>query len=172
MSWRHPDSVITDPKPLGVLVLSGLSRVWKNQTRDPILRDSNGNGIGGGGLLSLRLPFHCTPPAAAADVVIPDLTPNDLVVGTPDAKVLAKAEASKKRKASTFGLALSHVSKRNSDYEDDACVEIPLVTLIRSAVTIPIGENQSGDSVRTSTAAGPNTQDTSCKTQSKPLIAY
>nr|GEW00429.1 hypothetical protein [Tanacetum cinerariifolium] len=118
-----------------------------------------------------RLPFYCTP-AAAADVVIPDLTPEDLAAGTPDAKVLAKAEASKKQKASTFSLALSHVAKRTrlataqsfesttrpnlfvensdeeeSDYEEDACVGIPLVTPIHSVVTIPIGGNQSGNSV-------------------------
>nr|GFA46170.1 hypothetical protein [Tanacetum cinerariifolium] len=67
MSWRHPDSTITDPKPSagsysqadvrrlsafivklrdmpeGVLVLSSLSRVWNNRTHDPILRYSSGN---------------------------------------------------------------------------------------------------------------------------------
>ncbi|GKE60018.1 hypothetical protein Tco_1510385, partial [Tanacetum coccineum] len=67
LTWRHPDSVITDLKPpvgsydqsevrwlsaflvklrdmpKGVLVLSGLSQVWKSRTRDPILRDSNEN---------------------------------------------------------------------------------------------------------------------------------
>ncbi|GKB09471.1 hypothetical protein Tco_0837783 [Tanacetum coccineum] len=49
-----------------------------------------------------RLPFYCTPPAAI-DAVIPDPTLEDLAVGTPSAKILAKAEASQKRKASTFG---------------------------------------------------------------------
>ncbi|GJR80548.1 hypothetical protein Tco_0151333 [Tanacetum coccineum] len=93
----------------GVLVLSGLSRVWKSQTRDLILRDSSGNDTEGGG----RLPFYYAPPAAA-DVAISDPTPVDLATGTPSAKVIANAEASKKRKASTSGLALSHVAKRTS----------------------------------------------------------
>ncbi|GKB04780.1 hypothetical protein Tco_0832975 [Tanacetum coccineum] len=82
MSWRHPSSVITDPKPAtssysqadvrrlsasvvklrdmpeaeGVLVLSSLSRVWKSRTRDPILRDSNGNGMEGGGAAVVPTP--------------------------------------------------------------------------------------------------------------------
>ncbi|GKE87959.1 hypothetical protein Tco_1565434, partial [Tanacetum coccineum] len=44
--------------------------------------------------------------------VIPDPTLEDLVVGTPSVKILAKAEASQKRKASTFGATSSHVAKR------------------------------------------------------------
>ncbi|GJU78831.1 hypothetical protein Tco_1275901 [Tanacetum coccineum] len=67
---RHADSVITNPKPhtgsyddskvrrlsafvmklcdmpKGILVLPGLIRVWKSLTCDPILRGSDGNGIG------------------------------------------------------------------------------------------------------------------------------
>ncbi|GJT35352.1 hypothetical protein Tco_0925771 [Tanacetum coccineum] len=58
-----------------------------------------------------RLPFYCTPPAAA-DVVIPEPAPMDLAVGTPSSKIVAKAEASQKRKASTSGAASSHVAKR------------------------------------------------------------
>nr|GEW02497.1 putative reverse transcriptase domain-containing protein [Tanacetum cinerariifolium] len=72
---------------------------------------------------------------------------NDLAVGTPSSKIVAKAEASQKRKTSTFGATLSHVAKRTrstltqssgsttcprlfvgdddeSDDDDDACVEI------------------------------------------------
>ncbi|GJX58899.1 hypothetical protein Tco_0290289 [Tanacetum coccineum] len=69
ISWRHPDSTINDLKPLagsfnmkdvrrlsthvvklrdmpeGVLVLSGLSRVWKSRTCDPVLRGANRNVI-------------------------------------------------------------------------------------------------------------------------------
>ncbi|GJW30332.1 hypothetical protein Tco_0047207 [Tanacetum coccineum] len=40
-----------------------------------------------------------------------DPTLDDLAVGTPSAKILAKAEASQKRKASTSGSTSSHVSK-------------------------------------------------------------
>ncbi|GJX14186.1 hypothetical protein Tco_0205944 [Tanacetum coccineum] len=69
MTWRHPDSAIDDPKsitgsyrmadvrrliahvvklrdmPEGVLVMSGLSRVWKSRTYDPVLRGADGNVI-------------------------------------------------------------------------------------------------------------------------------
>ncbi|GKE33256.1 hypothetical protein Tco_1452578 [Tanacetum coccineum] len=100
-----------------------------------------------------RLPFYCTPPAAAA-VVIPDPTLEDLAVGTPSSKIVAKAEAFQKRKASTSGATLSHVTKRTrsalaqssssttrpslfmGDDDDDACVEILLVTPLRSAAVI------------------------------------
>ncbi|GJT34115.1 hypothetical protein Tco_0924534 [Tanacetum coccineum] len=110
-----------------------------------------------------RLPFYCTPPAAA-DAVIPNPTPEDLAAGTPSSKILAKAEASQKRKASTSGAASSHVAKRtrsalaqssgsttrpslfagddDESDDDDACVEIPLVTPLRSAVVIPSLGNQ------------------------------
>ncbi|GKA65995.1 hypothetical protein Tco_0765803, partial [Tanacetum coccineum] len=70
MSWRHPSSVIIDPKPTtssysqgdvqrlsasvvklrdileGVLILFSLSRVWKIRTRDPILKYLGGNVMG------------------------------------------------------------------------------------------------------------------------------
>ncbi|GJT16098.1 putative reverse transcriptase domain-containing protein, partial [Tanacetum coccineum] len=101
MSWRHPDSAIDDPKPPvgsynredvrrlsvhvvklrdmpeGVLVLSGLSRVWKSQTCDPVLRGANGNGVGE----VMEAPFFSVPPAAA-DTLIPDPTLKDLAAGT------------------------------------------------------------------------------------------
>ncbi|GJZ57745.1 hypothetical protein Tco_0613239 [Tanacetum coccineum] len=57
-----------------------------------------------GVLMEMRLPFYCTPPVAV-DVAIPDPTLEDLATGTPSTKVLAKAEASKKQKAS-LSLAL------------------------------------------------------------------
>ncbi|GJZ16424.1 hypothetical protein Tco_0552101 [Tanacetum coccineum] len=83
-----------------------------------------------------RLPFYYTPPTAI-DVVIPDPTLEDLAVGTPSAKILAKAKASQKRKAST-----SDNSDDESDDDGDACIEILLVTLIRSDVVIPSSGNQ------------------------------
>ncbi|GJR81178.1 hypothetical protein Tco_0151963 [Tanacetum coccineum] len=113
-----------------------------------------------------RLLFYCTPPAAA-DVVIPNPTLEDLAVTTPNTKVLAKADASKKRRASTSWSSSSYVAKRNrfatthsssgssrpnlfdeyiddeeSDDDPNACVEIPLITPIRSDATIPLGGNQ------------------------------
>nr|GEY51657.1 hypothetical protein [Tanacetum cinerariifolium] len=112
------------------------------------------------------------------DSVIKDLNPSadyysqaDLAASTPDAKVLAKAEASKKQKASTSGLAPNHVAKRTrsamaqssrstsqpnlfvensddeeSDDKEDACVKLHLITHICSTATIPTRGNQSGGS--------------------------
>nr|GEW98685.1 hypothetical protein [Tanacetum cinerariifolium] len=186
MVWRHPNAAIDDPKPIGssfnmadvhhlsvhviklrdmpegVLVLSRLSRVWKSRISDPVKKEPR---------LDVRptfqrLPFYCTPPTAA-DVVIPDPTPEDLAFGTPSSKIAAKAEASQKRKASTSGATSSHVDKRTrsvlaqssgsttrpslfvgdddeSDDDDDACVEILLVTTLRSTDAIPSSGNQGG----------------------------
>ncbi|GJY99644.1 hypothetical protein Tco_0517074 [Tanacetum coccineum] len=89
-----------------------------------------------------RFPFYCTPPAAA-DPVIPEPAPEDLAVGTPSSKIVAKAEASQKRKASTSGAASSH---------------IPLVIPLRSAVVIPPLGNQGRSSVAPA-AEGSNTRD-------------
>ncbi|GKF84661.1 hypothetical protein Tco_0249559 [Tanacetum coccineum] len=61
-----------------------------------------------------RLPFYCTPPAAV-DAIIPNPTLKDLTVGD---------------------------SGDESDGDDDACVEILLVTPLRYAVVIPSSGNQ------------------------------
>ncbi|GJV12861.1 hypothetical protein Tco_1354402 [Tanacetum coccineum] len=113
--------------PEGVLVLSGLSRVGKSRTRDLILRDSSGNDMEGG---LWRLPFYCTPPAAA-NVAIPDPTLVDLAAGTPSAKSSGST--------SRPNLFVGNDDDEESDDDEDACVEIPLITLIRSAATIPVG---------------------------------
>ncbi|GKD05238.1 hypothetical protein Tco_1180212, partial [Tanacetum coccineum] len=102
------------------------------------------------------LPFYCTP-TAVADAVIQYPTPEDLTVGTPSAKILAKAEASQKRKVSTSGATSSHVAKRTSDGDDDACVEISLVTPLCSTDVIPSSGNQ-GRSSTAPAAKGPNTR--------------
>ncbi|GJU85534.1 hypothetical protein Tco_1293080 [Tanacetum coccineum] len=187
MVWRHPSAAIDNPRPVvssfsmadvrrlsahviklrdmpeGVLVLTGLSRVWKSRVCNqeephhdirPILQ---------------RLPFYCTPPAAV-DAVILNPTLEDLAMGTPSAKIFDKAEASQKRKASTSGATSSHVSKHtrsalaqsfgsttrpslfldnfDDESDDDGTdyVEISLVTPIRSAVVIPSSGNQGGSS--------------------------
>ncbi|GJU17361.1 putative ribonuclease H-like domain-containing protein [Tanacetum coccineum] len=228
MFWRHLNATIDDLRPAagsfnmadvrrlsahviklrdmpeGVLVLSGLSHVWKSCVCDLVLWDANRNGMGVGfdcfmlcpwPLLFAfivvflfcsyrptlqRLPFYCTPPAAV-EAVIPDPTPEDLAVGTPSFKIVAKAEASQKRKASTSGAASSHVAKRTnsalaqssgktthpslfvgdddeSDDDDGTCVEIPLVTPLRSAAVIPSSGNQGGSSIAR-TVEGSNTRD-------------
>ncbi|GJY91708.1 hypothetical protein Tco_0507490 [Tanacetum coccineum] len=154
--WRHPNAYINDPRPAigsfniadvrrlsahviklrdmpeGVLVLSGLSPIWKSHVCDSVLGGADRNVMGIHDFLCLpewtgvevqeephldvrptlqRLPFYYTPPAAA-DVVIPDPTLKDLSVGTPSSKIDAKAEASQKRKASTSCATSSHVAKR------------------------------------------------------------
>ncbi|GKB81272.1 hypothetical protein Tco_0948167 [Tanacetum coccineum] len=132
-----------------------------------------------------RLPFYYTPPADI-DAVTPDPTPKYLAMGTPSAKIIAKAEAFQKRKASTSGATSSHVAKRTrfalaqssgsttcpgpfmdnsdneSDDDDDACVEIPLVTPIRSTVVIPSLGNQ-GRSFVAPVDEGPSTRDSQGK---------
>ncbi|GKE07052.1 hypothetical protein Tco_1399070, partial [Tanacetum coccineum] len=114
-SWRHLNSVITDLKPPAssynqadvrrlsafvvklcdmpkeVLVLSGLSQVWKSRTRDPILKDSSGNVHYDVRPTLQRLPFYCTPPDATNAAILAP-TPKDLAAATPSSKVLAKAE--------------------------------------------------------------------------------
>ncbi|GKD87232.1 hypothetical protein Tco_1358386 [Tanacetum coccineum] len=186
--------------PKGVLVLSRLSRVWKSRVCDSVLRGADGNVMGIHDFLCLLgwtgaevqeephldvrptlhwLPFYCTP-LVAVNVVISNPTLEDLVVGTLSSKILAKAKASQKRKASTSGATSSHVAKRTrsalaqlsgsttrpslfvgdsddeSDGDDDACVEISSVTsLCSTAVIISLG-NQ-GWSSTSPVAEGPNT---------------
>ncbi|GKE79702.1 hypothetical protein Tco_1549702, partial [Tanacetum coccineum] len=108
-----PDSMPRD-MPEGVLVLFGLSHVWKSCICDLVLWGTDGNVMGIHDFLCLlgwtgvevleephhdirltlqRLSFYCTP-RANVDVVIPDPTLEDLAVGTPSAMILAKVEAS------------------------------------------------------------------------------
>ncbi|GJZ33521.1 hypothetical protein Tco_0578957 [Tanacetum coccineum] len=230
MVWRHPNVAINDPQPAagsfsmdgmrrlsvhviklrdmpeGVLVLSGLSRVWKSHVYDMVLRGADGNVMGIHDFLCLpewtgaevreephldvsstlqRLPFYCTPPANV-DAIIPDPTLKDLAIGTSSSKILAKVEASQKRKPSTFGATLSHVAKctgsalaqssgsttrpslfvgdfdDKSDGDDDACVKILLVTPLCSATVIPSSGNQ-GRSSTVPAAEGSNTRDSQGK---------
>ncbi|GJY10118.1 hypothetical protein Tco_0378303 [Tanacetum coccineum] len=157
----------------GVLVLSRLSRVWKRRVCDSVLRGADGNVMGIHDFLCLlewtgveiqeephldvrptlqRLPFYCTPPVTA-DAVILDPASEDLTVGTPSSKIVAKVEASQKQNASTFGSASSL-----SDGDDDGCVEIPLVTPVHSTAMIPSLGNQ-GRSSTAPAAEGSNTRD-------------
>ncbi|GJU71000.1 retrovirus-related pol polyprotein from transposon TNT 1-94 [Tanacetum coccineum] len=165
--------------PEGVLVLSGLSRVWKSRTCDPVLRGTDGNVMGIYDLLYLpewtgaevqeephhdirptlqRLPFYCTLPAAV-DAAVPDPTLEDLAAGNPSAKVVAKAEASHKRKTFTSDATSSHVAKRTrSALAQSSDIEILLVTPIRSADVIPSSGNQ-GRGSATPAAKGLRAQD-------------
>ncbi|GKB32152.1 hypothetical protein Tco_0871553 [Tanacetum coccineum] len=128
--------------PEGVLVLSSLSHVWKSHVCDPVLRGADGNEEPHHDIRPTlqRLLFYYT--SAAADTVLPDPTLEDLAVGTPSAKILAKAEASQKRKASTSGATSSHIL---------------LVTPIRSATVIPSSGNHGGSSAAPA-VEGPGTR--------------
>ncbi|GJV51841.1 hypothetical protein Tco_1447582 [Tanacetum coccineum] len=93
MVWRHSDAAIDDQRsaagsfsmadvrrlsahviklrdmPKGVLVLSGLSHVWKSRVCDPILRGANGNVMGIYDFLCLPIyDFLCLPEWTGADV--------------------------------------------------------------------------------------------------------
>ncbi|GJU74781.1 hypothetical protein Tco_1266186 [Tanacetum coccineum] len=123
---RHPDAAIDDPRPAagsfnmtnvrclsahviklrdmpeGVLVLSGLSRVWKNRLCGLVLRGVDRNVMG-------IHNFICLPEWTGAEVQEePHL--DDLAVGTPSSKITAKAKASQKLKASTYGVASAFVA--------------------------------------------------------------
>ncbi|GKE76232.1 hypothetical protein Tco_1542352 [Tanacetum coccineum] len=99
-----------------------------------------------------RLPFYCTP-HAAVDTVILDPSPADLAASKPSTKVLAKVEASQKRKASTYGATSSHVAK---------CTRSALAQSSDSVDVIPSSRNQGGSSVAPA-AEGSNTRDSQGK---------
>ncbi|GJZ56617.1 hypothetical protein Tco_0611810 [Tanacetum coccineum] len=137
--------------PEGVLVLSGLSRVRKSQTCDPLLRDTDGN---------VMAPILLYSPAAV-DVVVPDPTRGDIAASNPSAK-RTRSDVAQSSGSTTRPNLFADDAGLESDDDDDACYEIPIVTPIRSAVVIPPSENQSGGSVAPA-AEGPNTQDSQGK---------
>nr|GEV87751.1 hypothetical protein [Tanacetum cinerariifolium] len=165
--------------PEGVLVLSGLSRVWKSQTRDSVIKGSDGNGTRE--VMGIH-DFLCLPEWTEAKVQEELHHDINLAVGAPSAKVMDKVKSSKKRKALLSGAALSHVAKRTrsavaqsfgsttqpklfatdfdeeSNDDEDACVEIPLITPIRSTIVIPTEGNQSEGSALPA-AEGPSIRD-------------
>ncbi|GJU74318.1 hypothetical protein Tco_1265723 [Tanacetum coccineum] len=179
MVWRYPDADIDDPMPAagsfnmanvrrlsahviklrdmpkGVLVLSGLSRVWKNRFCDPMLRGANGNVMG-------IHDFFCLPEWTGAEVqeephldviqtlskgffiyfALPQLRgrccyPNPTHRGSCRWVFLAQSSSSTNRPNLFVG-----DSDDESDGDDDACVEIPLVTPLRFAAVIPSSGNQ------------------------------
>ncbi|GJU08185.1 hypothetical protein Tco_1124615 [Tanacetum coccineum] len=122
MPWRHPDSCITDKVPTsfnqdhvdrlkahivklrdipeGVLVRSGLSRVWRNPMCDPVLRRSDNTVVD-----------RTTQPAPAG-TVIPHASPEEIAVTRPDPNVVAKADHAAKRKTSTGSEISTNTTKR------------------------------------------------------------
>ncbi|GKC77264.1 hypothetical protein Tco_1128038, partial [Tanacetum coccineum] len=73
------------------------------------------------------LPFYCTP-TTSSNVVIPVPTLKDLIAATPNSKVLAKVEYSKN-------------NDEESEDDNDAYYEIPIITPIHSLATIAVGGN-------------------------------
>ncbi|GKA52828.1 hypothetical protein Tco_0746143 [Tanacetum coccineum] len=183
MVWRHLDAAIDDLRPAtgsfniadvrhlstyvvklrdmpeGVLVLSRLSRVWKSRIYVTMLRGADGNGTGEEPYLDVRptlqrLPFYCTP-LAAADAVIPEPALEDLALGTLSSKIVAKAESSQNTIRPNLFVGDSDVE---SDGDDDTCIKIPLVTPLSYAFVNPPLGNQ-GRSSAAPASKGSNTQD-------------
>ncbi|GJW28616.1 hypothetical protein Tco_0045491 [Tanacetum coccineum] len=142
MPWRHPDSCITDKVPTnfnhnhvdqlkahivklhdnleGVLVRSGLSRVWRNSMCDPVLRRSDNTVMSiydfffmpsldkvtvweephGLDIFILARVIDRTASPAPAGTAIPRAFPEEITVTRPDRKVVTKADHAAKRKAS------------------------------------------------------------------------
>ncbi|GJZ63760.1 hypothetical protein Tco_0620181 [Tanacetum coccineum] len=144
----HLSSAIDDPKPAASSY--SMDDVRWLSAHVVKLRDMP-DGCCHGSTLQ-RLPFYCTPPAVA-NAVIPDPTPDDLVAINPSVKVVAKAEASQNRNASTSGATSSHVANRTR-----SAMAQSSVTSIHSAAMIPSSGNQGGGSAAPA-AEGPNTQD-------------
>nr|GEW79723.1 probable serine/threonine-protein kinase WNK11 [Tanacetum cinerariifolium] len=94
-----------------------------------------------------RFPFYCTP-LVVADAGISNPTLEDLVVGTPSSKILTKAEASQNTTRPSLFVG---DSDDESDGDDDSCVEIPLVTLLRSTAVILSLGNQGRSSTSLAT---------------------
>ncbi|GJX95524.1 hypothetical protein Tco_0351322 [Tanacetum coccineum] len=118
--------------PEGVLVRSGLSRVWRNPMCDPVLRRSDNTAMSihdflcmpslekatvreethelGTSILS-RVVDHTTPPAPAG-TVIPRASPEEIAVTRSDHNVVAKADHAAKRKTSTEPEISTNTTKR------------------------------------------------------------
>nr|GEX06496.1 hypothetical protein [Tanacetum cinerariifolium] len=149
MSWRHPDSAINDPTPPDVMGVYDFLCLLE-WTSDEVLEKPHHDIRP----TLQRLPFYCTPPAAT-DVLILELTFEDLVTSNPSAKIVAKAEASQN---TTRPNIFTDDSSAECNDDDDSCDEILLVTLICSATMIPSSENQGGGFAALA-AEGLNTRD-------------
>nr|GEX15902.1 hypothetical protein [Tanacetum cinerariifolium] len=151
MVWRHPNAAIDDPRPAaGSFNMADVRRLSTHCFRVPVEM------VGAGAVISIH-DFLCLPEWTSAEVQ------EELYLD--------------KQKASTSGAASSHVAKHNrsalaqsssstirpslfvgDDDDDDACVEISLVTPLCSATVIPSSGNQGGSFVAP-TFEGSNTRD-------------
>ncbi|GJY99852.1 hypothetical protein Tco_0517282 [Tanacetum coccineum] len=158
-SLRHLDAAINDPRPsVGSFNMVDVHRLSAHVLK---LRDMPEGVFVLSGLIMGIHDFLCLPEWTSAKV---QEEPHFDV----SSKIVAKAEASQKRKDSTSGATSSHVAKRtryalaqssdsttrpslfvgdddeSDDDDDDACVEILLVTPLPSADVILSSGNQSG----------------------------
>ncbi|GJU35270.1 hypothetical protein Tco_1183624 [Tanacetum coccineum] len=119
---KHFKVHISQLVPLeGVLVRSGVSRVWCNPMCDPVLRHSDNTVMSVYDFLCMpfldkvtvreeaygldtsildRVANHTTSPAPAG-TAIPRATPKEIIVTRPDRKVVTKTDNASKQKAST-----------------------------------------------------------------------
>ncbi|GJS30858.1 hypothetical protein Tco_0491478 [Tanacetum coccineum] len=183
MPWRHSSLVINDLKPLAgsysreyvrrlsahVVKLRGLPEgvlvylLWVSTIScaclsGPDLKFKRSIFM----ILGLLYKaFLSIVPPVAIDAAIPDPTPKDLAAGTPSAKVMAKAEASKKQKSSTFSATPSIIAKRTrsamaQSYEDTSR---PNLFVRDDYDDDDDDENNQSESSTPSTAEGPSTRD-------------
>ncbi|GKB96656.1 hypothetical protein Tco_0982793 [Tanacetum coccineum] len=163
MVWRHPNATIDDPRPAagsfnmadvcrlsahviklrdmpeGVLVLSGLSQVWKNRFCDPVLWGADGNVMG-------IHDFLCLPEWTSTEVQEKSHL-DAFTSGTASRHVANHTRSALAQSSgSTTRPSLFAGNDDESDV-DDACVKISLVTPLRSDSVIPSSENQGGSFV-------------------------
>ncbi|GJY96085.1 hypothetical protein Tco_0512446 [Tanacetum coccineum] len=145
MVWRHPGVTIDDLRPVaGSHSMAYMRRLSSHVIK---LRDMPKAFMGIHDFFCL---LKWTDVEVQEEPHLDDPALEDLAVGTPSSKILAKAEASQ-------NLFVGD-SDNESDCDDDACVEIPLVTPLRSAVVIPLSGNQGGSSAA-SASEGSNSRD-------------
>ncbi|GJT89795.1 hypothetical protein Tco_1078640 [Tanacetum coccineum] len=133
MVWRHPNAAIDDPRPAaGSFNMADVRRLSAHVVKLRDMTECTGAEVQEEPHLDVRttlqrLPFYCTPPAAA-DAVIPKHSLEDLTVGTPSSKIVAKDEASKKSAlAQSSGITtrpslfVGDDDESDDDDDDDAC---------------------------------------------------
>nr|GEV52404.1 hypothetical protein [Tanacetum cinerariifolium] len=134
MVWRHPGAAINDPRhaagSFNMAVVRCLSaHVIKLRDMPEVIGIHD---------------FLCLPECTGAE---------DLAAGTPSSKIIAKAEASQKRKASTSGVASSYVAKHSRGkgiMADDVVAPSAGVSRQRpSSEPTPSFRDVSGDDIHT-----------------------
>ncbi|GJZ31871.1 hypothetical protein Tco_0576918 [Tanacetum coccineum] len=157
MPWRHADSVTTDPKPLTGSYDE--TKVRKLSAYVVTLRDML-EGV-------LRLSFYCTPVVVVCSA-IPEPTMDELTATVPDTKVAKQTRSAMKHAAS--GSAQKNLFDESSDDEvheadeqnddqDDDCVEILLITPIKSTAKLPFEGKQGMENSAPFAAEGAQTKD-------------